>query len=130
VSFLSVLIELIGETAHMIMLNASHIGALLFQIHAWFRTKRRKKEITTMLSRGWWLSYNYLAAPRAVHFLTKSTHFALLLKQLYHSFPPFVKRLFLFIAASCAVLEKAFLLPAKTGRLFFETPLQPHQNML
>ena len=41
-----------------------------------------------MLSRGWWLSYNYLAAPRAVHFLTKSTHFALLLKQLYHSFPP------------------------------------------
>ena len=41
VSSLSVLIELIGETVHMIMLNASHIGALLFQIHAWFRTKRR-----------------------------------------------------------------------------------------
>ena len=38
---------------------------------------------------------------------------------LYHSFPPFVKWLFLFIGASCAVLEKAFLLPAKTGRLFF-----------
>ena len=41
VSFLSVLIELIGEKVHMVMLNASHIGALLFQICALFRTKRR-----------------------------------------------------------------------------------------
>ena len=41
VSFLSVLIELIGETVHMIMLNASHIGALLDLFREWLNTKRK-----------------------------------------------------------------------------------------
>jgi len=40
VSFLSVLIELIGETVHMVMLNASHIGALLDLFRVWLNTKR------------------------------------------------------------------------------------------
>ena len=41
VSILSVLVELLGETMQIVLTNASQIGALLFQIRAWFDTKRK-----------------------------------------------------------------------------------------
>ena len=41
VSILYALIELVGETMPILLTNASQIGALLFQIRAWFDTKRK-----------------------------------------------------------------------------------------
>ena len=41
VSILYALIELLGETMPILLTNASQIGALLFQIRAWFDTKRK-----------------------------------------------------------------------------------------
>ena len=42
--FLSVLIELLGETVHMVTLNASRIGALLVLLRDRVKTKRNKKD--------------------------------------------------------------------------------------
>ena len=40
VSFLQVLFELLGETVHIVMLNASHIGALLASFRDWIKSER------------------------------------------------------------------------------------------
>lgn len=44
VGFLSVLIELLGETVHMVTLNASRIGALLVLLRDRVKTKCNKKD--------------------------------------------------------------------------------------
>ena len=41
VSIFSLLAEFIGEAVHMILINASYLGALFLDIREWFRTKRK-----------------------------------------------------------------------------------------